>query len=131
MTDFMNWLVGEKAIPQVPETNLPKEMTAPPAAGAAHMAAGKLLAAKFRGLTLTKDLYGDGAQKNGSPWKIPGAQKYPLIVAELQKMGYTQVGTKPSFQKGAVVVDMGKDKFFTYLYITDDNGASSKELPQG
>lgn len=99
MGDFLNWVVSHKEIKT-------------------HMDAGKVLAAKVKGLKLTVDVYGKGADGQGSPWKIQG-DKTGAIETALLEMGFTKAG-KASFRRGNVSADIGKGKYYTYIYFYED-----------
>lgn len=89
----------------------------PPAPDAEHLKVGQALAEV--GVAPTKDLYGQGPEQHGSPWKAPIAQLKP-IQDWLRRKGYRPFG-KYTHKRRNIQVDLGKDAANVYIYITDDN----------
>lgn len=99
MGDFLNWVVSRKEIKT-------------------HTDAGKILSAKVKGLKLTIDVYGKGADKKGSPWKVPG-DKINEVEKALLAMGFVKENEN-TFRRGNVSADVGRGKYYTYVYIYEN-----------
>lgn len=81
----------------------------------AHMALGNQMASL--GVTVTKDIYGNGPEAHGSAWEFPAA-KYTAILGWLAAQGFKKKkkAKGATLKRGNLAVDIVPDGF---LYITD------------
>lgn len=87
---------------------------------------GDAIAKVITGFEITKDVYGKGPEDHGAAYRVDGDRQTEIeqFLQELDFKKKNYSWTRDNFR-----VDIGKDKKYTYAYITDDEGA--KKSPKG